>query len=68
MLIFRARLDELRMFLENEAWELCPVKPSFSILMLQVSHCYVLMLYKVHTNRKDCQRTQTAKSANIENT
>lgn len=32
----RAKLDELRMFLENEGWELCPVKPSFSILMLQV--------------------------------
>jgi len=33
----RTKLDELRMFLENEAWELCPVKPSFSILMLQVA-------------------------------
>jgi len=32
----RAKLDELRMFLENEGWELCPVKPSFSIFMLQV--------------------------------
>ncbi|XP_077867411.1 syndetin-like, partial [Saccoglossus kowalevskii] len=31
----RARMDELRMFLENEAWELCPVKSSFSILNLQ---------------------------------
>ena len=32
----RAKLDELHMFLENEGWELCPVKPTFSILMLQV--------------------------------
>ncbi|XP_070550140.1 syndetin-like [Ptychodera flava] len=31
----RARMDELRMFLENEAWELCPVRSSFSILNLQ---------------------------------
>ncbi|XP_012502846.1 PREDICTED: coiled-coil domain-containing protein 132 [Propithecus coquereli] len=28
------RLDELRMFLENETWELCPVKSNFSILQL----------------------------------
>ena len=32
----RSRMDELRMFLENEGWELCPVKSSFSILQLQV--------------------------------
>ncbi|KAJ7322324.1 hypothetical protein JRQ81_018611 [Phrynocephalus forsythii] len=30
----RIRLEELRMFLENETWELCPVKSSFSILQL----------------------------------
>lgn len=30
----RAKLDELRMFLENEGWELCPVKSSFHILNL----------------------------------
>lgn len=30
----RARLEELRMFLENEGWELCPVKSNFSILQL----------------------------------
>ena len=29
-------MDELRMFLENEGWELCPVKSSFSIMQLQV--------------------------------
>ncbi|MEQ2291016.1 Syndetin, partial [Ameca splendens] len=27
----RARLEELRMFLENETWELCPVKSNFNI-------------------------------------
>jgi hypothetical protein len=32
----RTRLDELKMFLENEGWELCPVKSSFTIFMLQV--------------------------------
>ncbi|KAF0304932.1 Syndetin [Amphibalanus amphitrite] len=31
----RARLEELRMFLENEAWEVCPVKPTFSVHNLQ---------------------------------
>ncbi|KAK6190358.1 hypothetical protein SNE40_002246 [Patella caerulea] len=30
----RARLDELRVFVENEGWELCPVKSSFNILQL----------------------------------
>ncbi|KAL8602932.1 hypothetical protein ACOMHN_057242 [Nucella lapillus] len=30
----RARLDELRMFLEYEAWELCPVKTNFNTLQL----------------------------------
>lgn len=30
----RTRMDELRMFLENEAWELCPVKASFKIVDL----------------------------------
>uniref|UniRef100_A0A8C5C806 VPS50 subunit of EARP/GARPII complex n=1 Tax=Gadus morhua TaxID=8049 RepID=A0A8C5C806_GADMO len=30
----RARLEELRMFLENETWELCPVKSNFSIAQL----------------------------------
>ncbi|XP_060798737.1 syndetin isoform X1 [Neoarius graeffei] len=30
----RARLEELRMFLENETWELCPVKSNFSITQL----------------------------------
>ncbi|XP_060534233.1 syndetin [Cylas formicarius] len=29
------RLEELRIFLENEMWEVCPVKPMFSILQLQ---------------------------------
>ena len=37
----RSRLDELRMFLENEGWELCPVKSTFTILQLQVSQ-YIL--------------------------
>lgn len=32
----RDSLEELRIFLENESWELCPVKPDFSILQLQV--------------------------------
>ncbi|UYV61542.1 CCDC132, partial [Cordylochernes scorpioides] len=31
----RSCLDELRMFLENESWTLCPVRYSFSIFQLQ---------------------------------
>ncbi|KAJ8403113.1 hypothetical protein AAFF_G00360290 [Aldrovandia affinis] len=30
----RTRLEELRMFLENETWELCPVKSNFNIVQL----------------------------------
>ncbi|XP_025830981.1 syndetin isoform X2 [Agrilus planipennis] len=29
------RLEELKIFLENESWEICPVKPTFEILQLQ---------------------------------
>ncbi|KAH9518838.1 Syndetin [Bulinus truncatus] len=32
------RLDELRMFLENEAWEMCPVRSNFNILHLAEFH------------------------------
>ncbi|EDV26774.1 uncharacterized protein TRIADDRAFT_54017 [Trichoplax adhaerens] len=31
----RARLDELRMYLENEAWEVCPLELGFNIFNLQ---------------------------------
>ncbi|XP_076349284.1 vacuolar protein sorting 50 isoform X1 [Tachypleus tridentatus] len=31
----RGCMEELRMFLENESWALCPVRPNFSILQLQ---------------------------------
>ena len=36
----RSRMDELRMFLENDAWELCPVKASFKIVDLSVSRIW----------------------------
>ena len=29
-------MEEVKMFLENEGWELCPVRSSFTILQLQV--------------------------------
>ncbi|CAG9770249.1 unnamed protein product [Ceutorhynchus assimilis] len=29
------RMDELKIFMENEIWEICPVKPTFNILQLQ---------------------------------
>lgn len=30
----KIRLDELRMYLENESWEVCPIKPNFHFLDL----------------------------------
>lgn len=38
------RLEELKIFLENEMWEICPVKASFDILQLQV-YCFNFMGY-----------------------
>ncbi|XP_047136716.1 syndetin isoform X1 [Hydra vulgaris] len=34
----RKTIEELHMFLENEAWELCPVKSNFTILDMQELH------------------------------
>lgn len=31
----RGRMDELKLFLENEGWEQCPVRPTFNLLNLQ---------------------------------
>lgn len=31
-----SKLEELRIFLENESWTQCPVRPSFNLLYLQV--------------------------------
>lgn len=31
-----SRMEEVRMYIENEGWELVPVKSSFSVLQLQV--------------------------------
>ncbi|GBP64625.1 hypothetical protein EVAR_46554_1 [Eumeta japonica] len=31
----RGRMEELKLFLENEGWEPCPVKPAFTLLNLQ---------------------------------
>ena len=36
LLYYRARLDELKIFLETEAWELCPVRSTFSLHQLRV--------------------------------
>lgn len=32
----RIRMDELRMFLENETWQICPLKSGFNIFQLHV--------------------------------
>ena len=34
--VIRARLEELKIFLESEAWELCPVRSTFSLHQLRV--------------------------------
>jgi syndetin len=38
-------LEELKMFLENEIWQWCPVKSNFSIFKLQVSPQLLLHLF-----------------------
>lgn len=37
------RMEELKIFMENETWEICPVKSSFSILQLQVNSIKVII-------------------------
>lgn len=41
-----SRLEELRLFLENEAWNPCPVKPNFNLLHLQVN---LIRTYYLHS-------------------
>lgn len=54
------RIEELKIFLENESWEICPVKHTFDILQLQEfkSMRHVLRNYKkaslAYTNSPDC--------------
>lgn len=36
------------MFLENETWELCPVKSNFSIAQLHVSRPGMLLMGRIH--------------------
>lgn len=44
----RGRLEELKLFLENEAWEQCPVKSTFNLLNLQE-----FKQFKKYLNRSD---------------
>ncbi|KAJ8933780.1 hypothetical protein NQ314_013816 [Rhamnusium bicolor] len=48
------RLDELKIFLENEMWEICPVKPSFDILQLQFNPQVSPTLPNYSTNSTEC--------------
>ncbi|XP_053623198.1 syndetin [Plodia interpunctella] len=43
----RSRMDELKLFLENEGWEQCPVKSTFNLLNLQE-----FKQFKKHLNPK----------------
>ena len=38
-----SRLEELKLFLENEAWHPCPVKPGFNLLNLQVISLFLFL-------------------------
>ena len=43
-----SRLDELRIFMETEAWELCPVRSTFTIHQLRVCDgFFVYIIYYV---------------------
>uniref|UniRef100_A0A1I7WY87 Uncharacterized protein n=1 Tax=Heterorhabditis bacteriophora TaxID=37862 RepID=A0A1I7WY87_HETBA len=53
------RLDELRMFLENECFTLCPVPNQFTIFDLQVSLISSLKYYKIIFKRVS-RRTRSA--------
>lgn len=60
-------MDELKIFLENETWEICPVKPTFDILQLQEfkSIKSVLKNYKTRTlsgnySTSDCNSSNTS--------
>ncbi|KAK5638446.1 hypothetical protein RI129_012741 [Pyrocoelia pectoralis] len=58
------RLDELRIFLENESWELCPVKPTFDVLQLQEFKPLrsILKNYKLkpHATTPDCSSSNNS--------
>lgn len=49
---YRARLDELKIFLETEAWELCPVRSTFSLHQLRV--CMILHVFCACTHWNFC--------------
>ncbi|XP_026749335.2 syndetin [Galleria mellonella] len=52
----RGRMDELKLFLENEGWEQCPVKSTFNLLMLQE---FKLFKKYLTTFRSDMSITKT---------
>ncbi|KAG6465406.1 hypothetical protein O3G_MSEX015129 [Manduca sexta] len=54
----RGRMDELKLFLENEGWEQCPVKSTFNILNLQEFKQFKKYL----TSRHDTSRVQKTQS------
>ncbi|KAA3677131.1 uncharacterized protein DEA37_0000837 [Paragonimus westermani] len=45
----KKHLDRLRMFLENETWEMCPVKTSFTVMDLHSMQTFQLLLCSVST-------------------
>ncbi|KAJ8977571.1 hypothetical protein NQ317_016096 [Molorchus minor] len=53
------RMEELKIFLENEMWEICPVKPSFDVLQLQEFKSFrsSLKTFKLNPQRKSLSLT-----------
>ncbi|KAK7862939.1 hypothetical protein R5R35_004896 [Gryllus longicercus] len=50
----RERLEELRIFLENEGWEICPVKQNFTVLQLQEFRSFRGVLKGVSLGSPEC--------------
>lgn len=58
----KGRMEELKLFLENEGWEICPVKSTFNILNLQE-----FKQFKKFLNRNESivkNQSETASSVN----
>ncbi|TNN17020.1 Syndetin, partial [Schistosoma japonicum] len=57
----RKHMDRLKMFLENETWEICPVKHSFTVMDLQEFRA-VKDLFENNNNKNNTTTTSTNNS------
>lgn len=58
----KTRMEELRIFLENESWELCPVKSTFQIIQLQEFKAFKFIANVHHQNNVHENFYDTSKS------